>query len=107
MLKRLLRIKDYANKKNTSLKLKYMFEYGNMNKIKEQSLFLHNELPIRLAKRAIQLERLPDNITNLYSLQRIHDMYINSFEKILEPSIKLAFLLGPKHFILYDSNIST
>ena len=84
MLKRLLRIKDYANKKNTSLKLKYMFEYGNMNKIKEQSLFLHNELPIRLAQRAIQLERLPNNITNLYSLQKIHEMYINSFEQILD-----------------------
>jgi len=84
MLKRLIRIKDYSNKKTTALKLNHIFNQGKERQdLKAQSLFLHNELPIRLAKRAVQLERLPSEITNLNSLQKIHEMYINSFEKII------------------------
>ena len=86
MLKRFLCVKEYANKGLTPLKLKYIYNFGNQNKVKEQAQFLHQELPIRLAKRVVQLEQLPGNITNLESLQRIHELYIDSFERILNHS---------------------
>ena len=86
MLKRFLCVKEYANKSLTPLKLKYIYDFGNQNKVKEQASFLHQELPIRLAKRVVQLEKLPSNITKLESLQRIHELYINSFERILDHS---------------------
>lgn len=83
MLKRLLCIREYANKNVTPLKLKYIYDFGNQNKIKEQGNYLHSELPIRLAKRTIELEKLPEEIIKLESFQKIHELYINSFEKIL------------------------
>ena len=43
----------------------------------------------------------------IHSNHELTNDNIISFENILEPSIKLAFLLGPKHFILCDSKIST
>ena len=87
MLKRLLRVKEFSKKKITPLKLKYIYDFGMTNNIKDQATFLHSELPIRLAKRAVQLEKMPQDITNLENFQRIHDLYINSFEKILEHPI--------------------
>ena len=87
MLKRLLRVKEFADKKLTPLKLKYICDFGVQNKIKDQSIFLHNELPIRLAKRANQLERMPEDIVKLDNFQKIHELYINSFERILDHPI--------------------
>jgi pyruvate dehydrogenase kinase 2/3/4 len=87
MLKRLLRVKEFANKRITPLKLKYICDFGIQDNIKDQSIFLHHELPIRLAKRAKQLERLPDDIVSLDNFQKIHELYINSFERILDHPI--------------------
>ena len=87
MLKRLLRVKEFSNKKLTPLKLKYICDFGIKNKLKDQSIFLHRELPIRLAKRAVQLEKLPDDIVKLDNFQKVHELYINSFESILDHPI--------------------
>jgi pyruvate dehydrogenase kinase 2/3/4 len=92
MLKRLLCIREYANKNVTPLKLKYIYDFGNQNKMKEQGNYLHSELPIRLAKRTIELEKLPEEIIKLETFQEIHELYINSFEKILNHPKPNSFL---------------
>ena len=90
MLKIITNIKQYAKQKSTPLKLNYIYEYGkNLSKqnIQNQSIFLHNELPIRLAKRVIDLETLPYELSKMHSIQKVHNLYINSFEKLIKHSI--------------------
>ena len=83
MLRRLLKIKDFSKKKPYPLRLKDIYLSGQNKDLLLQSKFLYDELPIRLSQRSIELESLPDEILNNYSLQKVYDLYINSFERIL------------------------
>lgn len=44
------------------------------------SQFLTEELPIRLAHRVQELENLPDGLSDMPSVKKVHDWYAQSFE---------------------------
>lgn len=44
------------------------------------SQFLSEELPIRLAHRVQELETLPDGLSEMPSVKKVHDWYAQSFE---------------------------
>lgn len=44
------------------------------------SQFLAEELPIRLAHRVQELDNLPDGLSEMPSVRRVHDWYAQSFE---------------------------
>lgn len=44
------------------------------------SQFLAEELPIRLAHRVQELDNLPDGLSDMPSVRRVHDWYAQSFE---------------------------
>lgn len=44
------------------------------------SQFLSEELPIRLAHRVQELNHLPDGLSEMPSVRRVHDWYAQSFE---------------------------
>lgn len=52
----------WGSMKQTSVSLKYMMEFGSRPTARNlliSSQFLHKELPIRIARRAIELQNLP------------------------------------------------
>lgn len=83
MLRLINNINKYAIKKQRSVKINHLIEYKKTNEgIINQSIFLHSELPIRLAHRIKDLESLPgDFIENKY-LVDIHEQYVESFETL-------------------------
>ena len=55
-------VQRWAEKKQTGVSLRYMMEFGAKPTVRNlliSSQFLHKELPIRIARRAIELENLP------------------------------------------------
>ena len=85
MLKLLSTVRHYASRNATALKLNYVCNYGKPKcpgNIRQQSLFLHKELPIRLAQRAVELENLPYSVSSSPSIQNVYDLYLKSFDKI-------------------------
>lgn len=85
MLRLLSTVRHYAGRNATPLKLSYVCNYGKIkhpSNIIQQSLFLHKELPIRLAQRAVELENLPYSVSKTNSIQNVYDLYLKSFDKI-------------------------
>ena len=86
MLKLLSTVRHYAGRNATPLKLNYVCNYGKQKcsrNIMQQSLFLHKELPVRLAQRAVELENLPYSVSSTQSIQTVYDLYLKSFDKIV------------------------
>ena len=83
MLSTLNRIRKYSQMKPTLLKLDYILNYGS-SRILEQSQFLHKELPIRISHRIKDLQNLPTKLREINELQNVHDLYVNSFNQILD-----------------------
>ncbi|KAJ3193822.1 hypothetical protein HK101_004037 [Irineochytrium annulatum] len=46
--------------------------------------FIHNELPIRLARRAVELETLPDALSKMPSVIRVKNWYTQSYRELIE-----------------------
>ncbi|KAJ4721896.1 Pyruvate dehydrogenase (Acetyl-transferring) kinase mitochondrial [Melia azedarach] len=78
--------------KQTGVSLRYMMEFGA--KPTERNLlisaqFLHKELPIRIARRAIELERLPYGLSEKPAVLKVRDWYLDSFRDLRSfPDIK-------------------
>ena len=90
MLSLLNRIKSLSSKYPTPLQLDYIYQYGkgiDTNKIIRQSQFLHKELPIRLAHRIVDLQKLPYDLTQISYLQNVHDRYVKSLEEMVEMKV--------------------
>ena len=72
----------------TPLRLKDMYEYGCTNDQKLQRLrnaqFLHRELPVRLAHRAIDLLTLPHGLSNAVPIQQVATIYLTLLRRISE-----------------------
>nr|DAD38432.1 TPA_asm: hypothetical protein HUJ06_009073 [Nelumbo nucifera] len=86
--------------KQTGVSLRYMMEFGS--KPTEKNLlisaqFLHKELAIRIARRAIELENLPYGLSNKPAVLKVQDWYLDSFRDlrcfpgIKDTSDELAF----------------
>ena len=76
-----------AQFKQRPLSLKQLFEFGS-NPSPENLLiaaqFLHKELPVRLAHRTRELEKLPFGLSEMPSVRLLHEMYRDSFRILLE-----------------------
>ncbi|XP_044499250.1 pyruvate dehydrogenase (acetyl-transferring) kinase, mitochondrial [Mangifera indica] len=78
--------------KQTGVSLRYMMEFGS--KPTEKNLlisaqFLHKELSIRIARRAIELESLPYGLSEKPAILKVRDWYLDSFRDMRSfPEIK-------------------
>lgn len=85
MLSRLSLLRNYTSKQMTPLSLKNVYDYSvypTERKYIKQSKFLHEEIPIRLAHRIDNIHRLPLEMINLSSLQRVENLYLDTFETL-------------------------
>ena len=67
--------------------MKEMYQFGaSSNKSKRTLLlaaqFLHEELPVRLARRARELKRLPFGLGEMVSIKGVRKLYERSFFRI-------------------------
>ncbi|ROW12926.1 hypothetical protein VPNG_04643 [Cytospora leucostoma] len=80
-------IRHYANFPATGVSLRQMVQFGekpSVGTLFRASQFLAEELPIRLAHRVQELETLPDGLSEMPSVKKVHDWYAQSFEEITE-----------------------
>ncbi|TVU37619.1 hypothetical protein EJB05_10944 [Eragrostis curvula] len=75
----------WACLKQTGVSLRYMMEFGSRPTERNLLLsaqFLHKELPIRIARRALELEYLPYGLSNKPAILKVRDWYLDSFRDI-------------------------
>ncbi|PPR89042.1 hypothetical protein GOBAR_AA31639 [Gossypium barbadense] len=78
--------------KQTGVSLRYMMEFGSkptQRNLLISGQFLHKELPIRIARRAIELESLPYGLSEKPAVLKVRDWYLDSFRDLRSfPEIK-------------------
>ncbi|GKB25826.1 pyruvate dehydrogenase (acetyl-transferring) kinase, mitochondrial [Tanacetum coccineum] len=78
--------------KQTGVSLRYMLEFGSRFTDRNLILaaqFLHKELPIRIARRAIELQSLPYGLSEKPAILKVRDWYLDSFRDLRAfPDIK-------------------
>ncbi|KAJ9181740.1 hypothetical protein P3X46_005802 [Hevea brasiliensis] len=78
--------------KQTGVSLRYMMEFGSRptdRNLLISAHFLHKELPIRIARRAIELESLPHGLSEKPAVLKVRDWYLDSFRDLRSfPEIK-------------------
>ncbi|KAL5538434.1 hypothetical protein UlMin_042979 [Ulmus minor] len=78
--------------KQTGVSLRYMMEFGSKptdRNLLISAQFLHKELPIRIARRAIELESLPYGLSDKPAVLQVRDWYLDSFRDLRSfPDIK-------------------
>lgn len=78
--------------KQTGVSLRYMMEFGSKPTDKNlliSAQFLHKELAIRIARRAIELENLPYGLSQKPAVLKVRDWYVDSFRDVRAfPDIK-------------------
>lgn len=78
--------------KQTGVSLRYMMEFGSRptdRNLLISAQFLHKELPIRIARRAIELESLPYGLSEKPAVLKVRDWYLDSFRDLRSfPDIK-------------------
>ncbi|KAK8445840.1 hypothetical protein SEVIR_9G394500v4 [Setaria viridis] len=71
--------------RQTGVSLRYMMEFGARPTERTLLLaaqFLHKELPIRIARRALDLESLPFGLSSKPAILKVRDWYVDSFRDI-------------------------
>ncbi|KAL1211852.1 [Pyruvate dehydrogenase (acetyl-transferring)] kinase [Cardamine amara subsp. amara] len=78
--------------KQTGVSLRYMMEFGSTpteRNLLISAQFLHKELPIRVARRAIELQTLPYGLSEKPAVLKVRDWYLESFRDMRAfPEIK-------------------
>ncbi|KAI8323511.1 alpha-ketoacid dehydrogenase kinase [Martensiomyces pterosporus] len=80
------KIAHFARFPQTGVSLRQMVEFGqnpSQGTLLRAAQFLHDELPIRLAHRVVELDSLPDNLNQMQSVLRVKRMYIDSFNELI------------------------
>ncbi|KAJ1961901.1 [Pyruvate dehydrogenase (acetyl-transferring)] kinase isozyme 2 [Dipsacomyces acuminosporus] len=80
------KIAHFARFPQTGVSLRQMVEFGqnpSQGTLLRAAQFLHDELPIRLAHRVVELDSLPDNLNQMASVLRVKRMYIDSFNELI------------------------
>ncbi|KAJ3237741.1 hypothetical protein HDU78_003885 [Chytriomyces hyalinus] len=75
-------IQRSAQHAQTQVSLKQMVEFGSKPSpatILRGTQFLQHELPIRIAKRVVELESLPYNLSSMSSIRTVTEWYYQSF----------------------------
>ncbi|XP_042052452.1 pyruvate dehydrogenase (acetyl-transferring) kinase, mitochondrial-like [Salvia splendens] len=85
-------VRRWASMKQTGVSLRYMTEFGSRptpRNLLISAQFLHKELPIRVARRAVELESLPYGLSLKPAVLKVRDWYLESFRDIRSfPEIK-------------------
>ncbi|XP_055818508.1 pyruvate dehydrogenase (acetyl-transferring) kinase, mitochondrial isoform X2 [Solanum dulcamara] len=85
-------VHKWGSMKQTGVSLKYMMEFGSRptpRNLLISSQFLHKELPIRIARRAIDLQNLPYGLSLKPAVLKVRDWYLDSFRDLRSfPDIK-------------------
>ncbi|KAK4433826.1 [Pyruvate dehydrogenase (acetyl-transferring)] kinase, mitochondrial [Sesamum alatum] len=71
--------------KQTGVSLRYMMEFGSRptpRNLLISAQFLHKELPIRIARRAIELDSLPYGLSQKPAVLKVRDWYLDSFRDL-------------------------
>ncbi|KAJ3292500.1 alpha-ketoacid dehydrogenase kinase [Rhizoclosmatium globosum] len=79
-------VQQSAKHLQTQVSLKQMVEFGrtpSQNTILRSAQFLHHELPIRLARRVVELENLPYNLSKMQSVQKVAGWYTQSYADLI------------------------
>ncbi|XP_047338741.1 pyruvate dehydrogenase (acetyl-transferring) kinase, mitochondrial-like isoform X2 [Impatiens glandulifera] len=85
-------VRKWGSFKQNGVSLRYMMEFGS--KPTEKNLlisaqFLHKELPIRIARRGVELESLPYGLSDKPAILKVRDWYLESFRDLRSfPDIK-------------------
>ncbi|KAI3690848.1 hypothetical protein L2E82_49059 [Cichorium intybus] len=78
--------------KQTGVSLRCMMAFGSApsdRNMLKAAQFLHRELPIRIARRAIELESLPYGLSEKPAVLKVRDWYLDSFRDLRSfPAIK-------------------
>ncbi|XP_060173968.1 pyruvate dehydrogenase (acetyl-transferring) kinase, mitochondrial-like [Lycium barbarum] len=78
--------------KQTGVSLRHMMNFGCTSSPRNlliSAQFLHKELPIRIARRAIELENLPYGLSSKPAVLKVRDWYLDSFRDLRSyPEIK-------------------
>ncbi|KAJ2780398.1 [Pyruvate dehydrogenase (acetyl-transferring)] kinase isozyme 2 [Coemansia javaensis] len=80
------KIAHFARFPQTGVSLRQMVEFGqnpSQGTLLRAAQFLHDELPIRLAHRVVELDSLPDSLGQMPSVLRVKRMYIDSFNELV------------------------
>lgn len=85
-------VHKWACLKQTGVTLKYMMEFGSKPTARNllfSAQFLHKELPIRIARRAVEIETLPYGLSEKPAVLKVRDWYLDSFRDLRSfPEIK-------------------
>lgn len=76
-----------AQFRQRAVTLKQLFDFGlnsSAENLRRGACFLHKELPVRLAHRIRELERLPFGLSEMPSVVLVKDMYLESFRDLVE-----------------------
>ncbi|XP_052206124.1 pyruvate dehydrogenase (acetyl-transferring) kinase, mitochondrial-like isoform X2 [Diospyros lotus] len=87
-------VQRWGAMKQTGVSLRYMMKFGSRptpRNLLISAQFLHKELPIRIARRAIELESLPYGLSLKPAVLLVRDWYLDSFRDLRSfPEIKDA-----------------
>ncbi|KAL7001902.1 [pyruvate dehydrogenase (acetyl-transferring)] kinase [Sarracenia purpurea var. burkii] len=78
-------VRRWGAMKPTGVSLRYMMEFGSKPTPKNlliSAQFLHKELAIRIARRAIELESLPYGLSEKPAVLKVRDWYLDSFRDL-------------------------
>ncbi|KAG5573942.1 hypothetical protein H5410_063708 [Solanum commersonii] len=83
-------VKEWGSMKQTGVSLKHMMNFGGSSKnLLISAQFVHKELPIRIARRVIELENLPYGLSSKNAVLQVRDWYLDSFRDLRSyPEIK-------------------
>ncbi|KAL3505552.1 hypothetical protein ACH5RR_030934 [Cinchona calisaya] len=85
-------VQKWGGMKQNGVSLRYMMEFGSRptdRNLLISAQFLHKELPIRIARRAIELEFLPYGLSLKPAVLKVRDWYLESFRDLRSfPDIK-------------------
>ncbi|KAK9725333.1 hypothetical protein RND81_05G137200 [Saponaria officinalis] len=85
-------VHKWGSLKQTGVTLRYMMEFGSEptdRNLLISAQFLHKELPIRIARRAIELQSLPYGLSLKPAVLKVRDWYVDSFRDLRSfPEIK-------------------
>ena len=79
------RIHYLAQFKQRPVTLKQLIDLGmtpTRQALRQEAMFLHKELPVRLSHRVVELERLPFGLAEMPSVRIVRGMYIDSVQEI-------------------------
>lgn len=75
----------WGSMKQNGVSLRYMMDFGTNSSDKNlliSAQFLQKELPVRIARRVIELENLPYGLSEKPAILKVRDWYLDSFQDL-------------------------